>query len=54
MQHMSGKFETAPDINITEEGILELLMGLNPNKAAGPDHISPKVLKRVAGNGLSI
>ena len=42
---------TAPQmnpINITEKGVNKLLSGLNPNKAAGPDQLAPRVLKEVA------
>jgi hypothetical protein len=37
-----------PDITITSEGIAKLLLNLNPNKAAGPDEIKPRVLKELA------
>ena len=37
-----------PGINITEEGVRKLLEKLNPNKASGPDHISPLVLRELA------
>ena len=30
-----------PDIEIREEGVQKLLEDLNPNKATGPDNISP-------------
>jgi hypothetical protein len=36
------------DITITCEGIAKLLLNLNPNKAAGPDEIKPRVLKELA------
>lgn len=45
---MTGNFETATDINITENGIKKLLLSLNPHKAAGPDNLTPKVLKEMA------
>ena len=45
---MNGQYETAPDINITEEGVRKLLAGLNPHKAAGPDSITPRVLKELS------
>ena len=35
-------------ISITTEGVHKLLKGLNPNKASGPDKISPKLLKNMA------
>ena len=38
---------TAPDFSVTEKGILKLLQGLNPNKAAGFDEISTKFKKKM-------
>ena len=35
----------APDIRVSENGVLTLLSNLNPNKATGPDEISTKFLK---------
>jgi hypothetical protein len=37
-----------PDITVTCEGIANLFLNLNPNKAAGPDEIKPRVLKELA------
>ena len=34
-----------PGIKVSENGILKLLMNLNPNKAAGPGELKPLVLK---------
>ena len=45
---MGQSFPTAPDLVISENEILKLLQKLNPNKAAGPDDIEPKVLKELA------
>ena len=45
---MTGTFNTIKDINITENGVHKLLKNLNPNKAAGPDNITPRVLKELA------
>lgn len=45
---MNGQFPSAPEINITCAGVLKLLQKLNPNKAAGPDNIRPKILKELA------
>ena len=45
--NMTGNFETATDINITENGIKKLLLSLNPHKAAGPDDLTPRVLKEM-------
>jgi hypothetical protein len=36
------------DINITTQGVLKLLLGLNPRKAAGPDNIPCRLLVTVA------
>jgi hypothetical protein len=36
-----------PDIDISTPGILKLLKGLNPSKAAGPDLLKPLVLKEL-------
>jgi len=38
----------APEISITTPGITKLLLALNPYKAAGPDTISPRILKELA------
>ena len=42
------EFPVMADINITVNGIYKLLHNLNPHKAAGPDNISPRVLKELA------
>ena len=36
-----------PPITITVQGVDKLLTGLNPNKAQGPDEISPRLLKEL-------
>ena len=41
-------FPDMPDIQITEPGVLKLLLNLKPHKAQGPDNISPKILKELA------
>ena len=38
------------DINITLNGIVKLLNNHSPYKAAGPDNITPRVLKELASN----
>ena len=46
-----------PDIVFNREGVVKLLSELNPNKAMGPDEISPRYLKMVAeeiGQALQI
>ena len=37
-----------PEIDITVQGVFELLKKLNPNKAAGPDKISSMILRELA------
>ena len=39
---------TMPPINITCQGVENLLTKLDPSKATGPDGISPKILKTLA------
>ena len=41
-------YPTAPDISISTEGVQKMLQNLKPHKAAGPDEISPRVLKELA------
>ena len=41
-------FPSMSEINITTNGIINLLKNLKPHKAAGPDAIRPKVLKELA------
>ena len=36
------------DINITEEKVLKKLKKLNPNKACGPDQITPRLIREIA------
>ena len=31
------------DIAVSKEGVIELLKGLNPSKASGPDKLHPRV-----------
>ena len=38
----------APDIQVTEKGVLKLLSNVNPNKVTGSDEISTKFLKEMA------
>ena len=35
------------EITITNKGVESLLKDLNPNKASGPDEISPRLLKEL-------
>ena len=41
-------FESIPSLSIDECGVLSQLRRLNPNKAHGPDELSPQLLKLVA------
>ena len=41
------RIPSMPDIDITTDGVLKLLRDLQPAKAAGPDNISPRVLKEL-------
>ena len=41
-------YEPAPDITVTPEGVEKLLARQKPNKASGPDKISPLLLKNLA------
>ena len=41
------KHPPMPPICITVQGVDKLLTGLNPNKASGPDEISPRLLKEL-------
>ena len=41
---------TLPPIEIKQKGVEMLLKKLKPEKAAGPDNISPRVLREVAGS----
>ena len=45
---MSGQYPSANELTITENGILKLLLKINPNKAAGPDDLKPRILKELA------
>ncbi|MCG8032702.1 MAG: reverse transcriptase domain-containing protein [Candidatus Thiodiazotropha taylori] len=45
---LRNKVNSMPDIDISTNGILKLLQGLNPNKAAGPDRIKPLLLQKLS------
>ena len=36
------------DIVVSTEGVTELLKGLNPSKAMGPDELQPRILNELA------
>jgi hypothetical protein len=36
-----------PEVSISKDGVKKLLKDLNPNKASGPDQISPRLLKEL-------
>jgi hypothetical protein len=40
---------TLPDFDITTQEVADLLKGMDPNKAYGPDGISPRLLKEAGG-----
>jgi hypothetical protein len=40
-------FKEMPEITITENGVEKLLQNLNPNKACGPDELTPRLLKEL-------
>ena len=52
--NMAGNFPTIPDIQITENGVAKLPHNLNLHKAAGPDNITPRVLKELLSEVSSI
>ncbi|MCG8045233.1 MAG: hypothetical protein JAY66_06065 [Candidatus Thiodiazotropha taylori] len=41
------KFNSMPDIDLSTNGIMKLLQGLNPDKAPGPDRIKPLFLQKL-------
>ena len=41
-------YSSIPHLNIGVEGVAKQLQNLNPNKASGPDQMSPRLLKTVA------
>ena len=43
-----------PDIHITQKGFEKLLMNLKPNKATGPDSLSPRILKELSSQIVPI
>jgi hypothetical protein len=45
-------FKEMPEITITENGVEKLLQNLNPNKACGPDELTPRLLKEFAHERL--
>ena len=45
---LKRRFARMPKIQVTESGVLTLLAGLKPSKAAGPDGLHPIVLKEMA------
>ena len=45
---VSKNISSIPDIVVSTKGVEKLLKNLNPNKATGPDGISPRVLKEFA------
>ena len=41
------RYNTMNDINITLNGVAKILKALNPNKASGPDELTPSILKEL-------
>ena len=41
------RYNTMNDINITLNGVAKTLKALNPNKASGPDELTPSILKEL-------
>ena len=41
-------FPAMPEISVTKEGVIKLLLKLNPNKATGPDPLPARILKDMA------
>ena len=46
-QHFQNSVMVMPDIDISLNGILKLLLNLKPGKAAGPDNLRPALLKEL-------
>jgi hypothetical protein len=46
-EDIRSPYPTMPDINISEAGVAKLLKNLKPHKAAGPDQLTPRVLKEI-------
>jgi hypothetical protein len=44
----TSKTPDAPNIIVGKEGVLKLLLNLNPHKATGPDQLSTRFLKKMA------
>ena len=45
---LQNKANNMPDLNISVNGIIKLLQGLNPSKAPGPDRINPQLLQKLS------
>ena len=45
---LHSKYEIMPDLTISANGIIKLLQNLKPDKALGPDHIKPLLLKNLS------
>jgi hypothetical protein len=45
---VNDKTPDAPNIIVGKEGVLKLLLNLNPHKATGPDQLSTRFLKEMA------
>ena len=47
LDHIPSKITTSSGLTVWSEGVLKLLKGLNPNKAACPDQNPWRVLKEL-------
>ena len=45
---LQNKVNDMPGLNISVNGIIKLLQGLNPSKAPGPDRINPQLLQKLS------
>ena len=48
MQDSADRYPPPPSFTATDQGVAKLVTNLSPNKATGPDGISPRVLKELA------
>ena len=46
--HLPNQIPSMPNILISTSGVQKLLANLQPSKVAGPDNVSPRVLKELS------